>query len=305
MDRAERRKVANEIAELQDGVVSRQQLSGLGITRHHVRREVERGAWALHGRHTVALHTGPLSAPAHRWRVVWETGVEIAAIDGVTALQHAGLAGFEDPVVHVSAVHNHNTEPLHGAGVHKVIRRTARELMPAGLPRTRPEVAAVRAAHWAASDRQAALVLLMVVQQRLTTPLRLAAAERAVRGRNRRAFIRAVVRDIAFGVQSLGELDFARECRRRNLPEPTRQVVRQTPHGRIYLDVAWEGHLLVVEIDGVHHSLGINVTMDNLRQNDVTLDGEKVLRIDVIGFRLEADRFMDQVARGLVASAAA
>jgi len=40
MDRAERRKVANEIAELQDGVVSRQQLSGLGITRHHVRREV-------------------------------------------------------------------------------------------------------------------------------------------------------------------------------------------------------------------------------------------------------------------------
>src|SRR6476620_8132464 len=186
MDRAERRKVANEIAELQDGVVSRQQLSGLGITRHHVRREVERGAWALHGRHTVALHTGPVSAPAHRWRAAWETGVEIAAIDGVTALQHAGLAGFEDPVVHVSAVHNHNTETLHGARVHKVIRRTAGELMPAGLPRTRPEVAAVRAAHWAASDRQAALVLLMVVQQRLTTPLRLAAAERAVRGRNRR-----------------------------------------------------------------------------------------------------------------------
>ena len=67
---------------------------------------------------------------------------------------------------------------------------------------------AIRAAHWATSNRQAALILLMTVQQRLTTPRRLAAAQRLVRGRTRRAFIRAVVRDIAFGVQSLGELDF-------------------------------------------------------------------------------------------------
>ncbi|WP_343992637.1 hypothetical protein [Terrabacter terrae] len=299
MDRKQRRALAGSVAEAQDGVISRAQLAELGISRHHVRREAERGAWRLHGRRTVAVHTGALSAPALRWRAVWEIGARIAAIDGVTALQHAGLLGFEDSAVHVSAVHNHNTEPVPGARVHKVIRRVGGEVLPAGLPRTRPEVAAVRAAHWAVSDRQAALVLLMVVQQRLTTPARLAGAQRAVRGRTRRAFIRAVVRDIAFGVQSLGELDFAEECRRRGLPEPTRQAVRQASGGRIYLDVAWEDHGLVVEIDGVHHRLGLNVTFDNLRQNDVTLDGERVLRIDVIGFRLESDRFMVQVARGL------
>lgn len=154
-------------------------------------------------------------------------------------------------------MHNHNSHPLPGVKIHKVIRRVAGEIIDVGLPRSRPEVAAVRAAHWAVSDRQAALVLLMTVQQRLTTPARLAAAQRRVRGRTRRAFIRAVVRDIAFGVQSLGELDFARLCRARGLPEPSRQVVRQTSGGRIYLDVEWDDFDLAVEVDGAQHRWGL------------------------------------------------
>ena len=214
----------------------------------------------------------------------------------VFPLPHPGHTGYVDDVVHVSAVHNHTpsdcpaSEPL-------VVRRVSGELAGAGLPRTVSEVAAVRAAHWAVSNRQAALILLMTIQQRLTTPMRRAAAQRLVRGRTRRAFIRAVVRDIAFGVQSLGELDFARLCRARGLPEPTRQEVRTGPRGRIYLDVRWDHTSLVVEIDGAQHRWGLAVTEDNLRQNAVTLDGDRALRIDVIGLRLETDLFMDQVSR--------
>jgi very-short-patch-repair endonuclease len=280
-------------------------LASAGITRHDVRYEVDGGRWRAHGHQTVAVHNGPLGVVARRWLAVFETGIAIAAIDGVTALQHAGLKGYVDDQVHVSAVHNHNTERLPDVAIHKVIRRVNGELVGTGQPRTRPAVAAIRAAHWARSDRQAALVLLMTVQQRLATPRELAAAQRLVRGRTRRAFIRAVVRDIAFGVQSLGELDFARQCRSRGLPEPSRQVVRQTPAGRIYLDVAWDGYDLVVEIDGAQHRWGAAVTGDNLRQNDITLSGDRVLRIDVIGFRLEADRFLDQVERGLLQRRAA
>lgn len=282
-----------------DGVVSRKMLAAAGITRHDVRYEVEGGRWRPHGHQTVAVHNGPLGVAARRWAAVFETGTTIAAIDGVTALQHAGLTGYEDDQIHVSAVHNHNTDRLPGVTTHKVIRRVSGELRLGGLPHTCPEVAAIRAAHWARSDRQAALILLMTVQQRLTTPARLAAAQRVVRGRTRRSFIRSVVRDIAFGVQSLGELDFARLCRSRGLPEPSRQVVRQTPGGRVYLDVAWDGYDLVVEIDGAQHRWGTAVTFDNLRQNDVALSGDRVLRIDVIGLRLETDRFLDQVERGL------
>ena len=113
------------------------------------------------------------------------------------------------------------------------------------------------------------------------------------------------MRDIAFGAQSLGELDFARLCRARGLPEPSRQVVRQTPAGRIYLDVGWDEFDLVVEIDGAQHRWGLAVTTDNLRQNDITLSGDRVLRIDVIGLRLETDRFLDQVALGLTHQQAA
>ena len=299
MERIRRRQLASELAEHQDGVASRSQLAALGISRHEVRSEVDGGHWRRHGRQTISVHTGPLTTLARCWAALFETGTAIAAIDGVTSLQHAGLTGYVDDSLHVSAVHNHNTERLPGVRIHKVIRRVTGELIETGLPRTRPEVAAIRAAHWATSDRQAALILLMTVQQRLTTPMRLAAAQRLVRGRTRRAFIRAVVRDIAFGVQSLGELDFARLCRARGLPEPARQVVRQTPGGRIYLDVGWDGFNLVVEVDGAQHRWGLAVTKDNLRRNDVTLSGDRVLRIDIIGLRLATDRFMDQVTRGL------
>lgn len=299
MERTRRRRLARELADDHDGVASRAELSAVGISRHDVRSEVDGGRWLPHGRQTIAVHTGPLTTVARCWVALFETGTAITAIDGATALQHAGLKGYDDDDLHVSVVHNHNTERLEGVRIHKVIRRVTGELIDSGLTRTRPEVAAIRAAHWARSDRQAALVLLMTVQQRLTTPMRLAAAQRLVRGRTRRSFIRAVVRDIAFGVQSLGELDFARLCRARGLPEPSRQVVRQTPAGRIYLDVGWDDVDLVVEIDGAQHRWGLAVTKDNLRQNDITLSGDRVLRIDIIGLRLATDRFMDQVALGL------
>lgn len=218
VERSTRRRLARELALASDGVVSRRMLAAAGITRHDVRYQVKGGRWRPYGQQTVAVHNGPLGLAARRWAAVFETGATIAAIDGVTALQHAGLTGYEDDQIHISAVHNHNTDRLSGVTTHKVIRRVSGELRLGGLPHPCPEVAAIRAAHWARSDRQAALILLMTVQQRLTTPARLAAAQRVVRGRTRRSFIRSVVRDIAFGVQSLGELDFARLCRSRGLP---------------------------------------------------------------------------------------
>jgi len=296
---ARRLALARELGSEHGGVVSRRELRAAGIDEIHVRRAAESGRWQVHGRQTVAVHTAPLDVTAQRWRAVWEVGEGIALVDGVTALQAQGLRGYDDEIIHVSVQHNHNTVPVGGVSIHKVIRRVPGEATSNGLPMTRPAVAAVRAAHWARSNRQAALILLMVVQQRLTTPSHLAAAQKSVRGRTRRAFIRSVVRDIAFGIQSLGELDFAAHCRRRGLPEPSRQVVRRGPRGRIYLDVGWDEFDLVVEIDGAHHREGLNVMLDNLRQNAVTLQGDRVLRIDVIGFRLEADLFLDQVEQGL------
>lgn len=262
-----------------------------------VAREVRAERWALHGNQTVAVHTVELGPTAQRWRAVWEVGLDVAALDGVTALHHAGLTGYDDPTVHVSVRHTVEVAPVDGVAVHKVIRRVPHELVMAGIPRTRPAVAAVRAAHWAVSDRQAALLLCLPVQQRLCTGVQLAETCALIPGRNRRAFIATVVSDVADGAHSLGELDLVAACRLRGLPEPSRQVVRRLPDGRAYLDVAWEEARLAVEVDGAGHARGLQMVDDDLRQNAVQLGDELVLRVGLIGWRLYPVAYLDQIVR--------
>lgn len=297
--RAAVRDAVEAVADGQGGVLSRRQLSRLGVDRGAVAREVSALRWATHGVHTVAVHRGPLPDEASMRRAVWEVGHGVALLDGVSSLSVCGLTGFSEPLVHVSVTRNARCPQVDGVRVHRVRRREDEE-WGAGAPRTRPEIAAVRAAGWATTDRQAALLLAMTVQQRLVAPARLLAAAREVRVRGRRPFIRQVVQDICAGAQSLGELDFAAMCRRHGMPEPERQVVRRGPRGRVYLDVRWAGNRLVVEIDGSGHRMGLAVTDDNLRQNSVTLDGDRVLRFDLLGLRLHEPVVMAQVGRGLL-----
>lgn len=216
-------------------------------------------------------------------------------MDGVTALHHGGLKGYVDDVVHLSVLHTTSVRRHPGVAVHKVIRRVEEEQVPVGLPRTTAPVAAVRASHWARSDRQAALLLCLPVQQRLCTGRQLLDAVQVVRGRNRRGFIRTVARDIALGSQSLGELDVVAACQRRGLPPPDQQVLRHLASGRAYLDVRWAQARLVVEIDGVGHTWGLAPADDALRQNAVVLGDDLVLRVPVIGWRLAREAYLDQI----------
>jgi very-short-patch-repair endonuclease len=107
------------------------------------------------------------------------------------------------------------------------------------------------------------------------------------------------VDDITDGARSLGELDFAAMCRRRGLPEPDRQALRRTARGNAYLDAAWHGATLAVEIDGSQHTAGLALVADHLRQDEVTLQRGRVLRISLLGLRVSGDDFLDQIARGL------
>jgi hypothetical protein len=296
--RRELRRAAVQQAAEHDGVLTLGRLKGLGYDHAAVGREVDNDRWTRLGTHTVALHTGPVDPAALRWRAVWEVAEHVAFVDGVSALQAAGVTGYTEDLIHVSVPRGAQCPEVDGVRVHRVTRR-AGEAVGSGLPRTRVEVAALRGAAWARSDRQAALILCMVVQQRLTTGRRLLDALPAVRNRGRRPFVRQVLRDIADGAQSLGELDFAELCRRHGIPEPDRQVLRRTARGRIYLDVRWKGSRFVVEIDGAGHRVGLAVTDDNLRQNEVTLGDDRVLRIDLVGLRVHEVAFMDQVRRGV------
>jgi len=94
----------------------------------------------------------------------------------------------------------------------------------------------------------------------------------------------------------------ARECRRRGLPEPDRQVLRKADDGAYYLDVYWKRWQVVVEIDGIHHAWVQNVVGDAIRQNRLALDGDTVLRLPLLGLRVAPEEFFAQIEEALVAA---
>ncbi|MGL5929586.1 MAG: hypothetical protein ACRCY8_11685 [Dermatophilaceae bacterium] len=267
------------------------------MSRADVRSEVTAGRWTTHGHHTVVVGSGSPVGEGRWWHVVWESGSG-AVLDGVAALQASGLTGYEQMLIDVSMPRGNRRHRVAG------VRRRRPVSMPptraAGVPRADVPAAAVNAAAWATSDRQAVLLLCLVLQQRLTTPARLESAwtdGRTRAGRDRRDLLDHVVLDICDGAHSLGELDVAGLCREAGLPEPDRQVVRSLPGGRVYLDLRWDSIGLVVEIDGGHHALALNPVDDALRQNAVVLGGDRVLRVPVLGLRLARRQFLGQLLR--------
>lgn len=248
----------------------------------------------------MAVHNGPLGERALEWIAVLEAGPR-ACLDGASSLVAAGLKGFRPDAVRVSVPRGALVVRVRGADVRQTRRWTPHDLDSSGIPRTRNEVAAVRAALWARSEREATLLLTMAVQQRLVTPRELGEAMLRVRRDRRRRLVHEVILELMGGAESLGEVDVARECVRRGLPTPSRQAVRRGRGGRYFLDIAWEEWGVVVEVDGIHHAWAQNVVGDALRHNHLALQGDVVLRLPLLGLRVAPDDFFDQVAQALLA----
>jgi very-short-patch-repair endonuclease len=289
------------LARGQGGVVSRRQLLAAGVPRWRTRAEVRAGRWRAHWRQTVAVHTGVLDQQAMLWAATFEGGTR-SLLDGASALVASGLTGFTLPRLRVSVPR--------GAKVHRSraidVRQTRRlepsdRLDAAGPPRVRPAVAAVRAALWARTDREAAMLIAMTVQQAIAAAEDIGRELLRVRRDRRRTLVERFVLDAMGGSHSMGELDLVRECRRRGVPVPDRQVMRRTAAGTYYLDARWWRYKVVLEIDGIHHLAPRAVVSDAVRHNEIALGGDVVLRLPVLGLRLEPDAFFDQLCRALVA----
>ncbi|MCW2709849.1 MAG: hypothetical protein JWP24_43, partial [Marmoricola sp.] len=108
------------------------------------------------------------------WSAVLEAGPR-AFLDGESALIAAGLEHYDCVRVRVSVprgarIRHRNTT----VDIRQTRRWDPHDLVEGtGVPRSRPEVAAIRAALWARSDRQATLVLTMSVQQGITVVAKL------------------------------------------------------------------------------------------------------------------------------------
>lgn len=297
-----RTSALRELASDQGGVVSRRQLYRLRVTRWEVRAHLRAERWQRIGDQTIALHSGPVGLEGLLWAAVFQGGAN-ALLDGATSLVASGLKRFELDRLRVSVPRGVMARRTAQFDVRQTRRWCATDRAPSGVPRTRPEVAAVRAFLWARSDREAMYVLTLAVQQGLTTPEAIGQqAIRILRDR-RRALLHTAVNDLLDGARSLGELDVVAELRRRGLPPPSQQVLRRDDRGRYYLDLYWPELGVVVEIDGIHHTWAENVVADALRQNALTLSGDVVLRLPLLGLRLRPDEFFAQIANALLGAA--
>ena len=288
------------IAEQQSGVVSRRQLYERGMSRAEVRAHIRARRWRGVGRHAVAVHCGPLPPESRWWAAVLEGGPR-AHLDGASALVASGLKNFTVDKIRVSVPKGARIRRRRTGEVdlRETRRWRAEDIIGTGIPRTRPAVAAVRAAMWATSDREATLVLTMAVQQGLCRVEHLAEAMMPVRRDKRRGLIHTLLIDLAGGVRSLGELDLVRGCRERGLPAPELQVVRRMRSGSYYLDARWEAWGVVVEVDGIQHGWVQNVVAEAIRHNAIATSSDVVLRIPVVGLRVCPDAFFEQIAEAL------
>lgn len=296
--RRRRRDEVARVAVTQEGVMGRRQLYAMGLTRHEVMAEVRAGRWSRLG--PQCLQVGPTTERTAWRRALFEIGPS-AVLDGISALQAAGLRNIKTEQIHVAVPKSVTPHRCRGVRVHETRRHRSVDVLREPIPRMQPSTAAVHAALWARTDREAAFVVVATAQQRLTTVAALHEAVELVRRHRRRALLRGLLCDLGGGAETLAEREFARLCRRRGFPAPTCQQVRRTASGTVIFDVAWERFRVIVEIDGVHHLQVGQTLSDALKQNTAALDGATVLRIPNWALRADPEPFLDQVERALIA----
>ena len=212
-------------------MLSRRQLSALGLTRWEAMAELDAARWTIVGPQAIRIGSALDAEDAYVWRCLISVS-PLAVVAGLSALVLAGLSGITCDRVHVAVPKSSRPRRPPGVVVHETRRFDESKVRRSGIPRERPEFAAVHGALWAVSDRQAALIVAASVQQRIVTADALSEAVGTVRRHRRRRLLVAVMRDVCAGAESMGELDFAGMCRERAFPSPTGRSCAGCPAAR-------------------------------------------------------------------------
>lgn len=269
------------------------ELQAAGVTRSQRRHHVEAERWRSVPNRGIVVDRGPLD-PTNAWRAALAEVASSARLGGVTALQASGVTGLADTAIHVWVTKS-TRKGLPVAAPNVVLHESRRwddtDATSVGIPRAKPAVAAVQAALWSRTIREASLMLVLPVQQRVVHAEHLIEVFDRVRRHEFRTVLRQVLVDIGVGSHSMNELDFVRMCRAHGIPAPAQQVVRRGPDGRIYLDCRWDRHGISLEIQGAGHGQLLNALDDDLRLLGLATDGDVALSVSVLTLRVDAARW--------------
>ena len=223
-------------------------------------------------------------------------------VAGVHALELAGLKNWKRDDVTVLVPYAKSVPtPLSGFRFVRT-RRSLTDMRSAGhgVPRCRPEPAALLFAAREGSTRTAQGLIAAVVQQRLSTPDQLSTWLDDLRPLRRSSLLREVLAEIAGGAQSIAEIDVTRLCRTFGLALPRRQLKRRDSRGRIrFTDCEWrlaDGRTLVLEVDGIFH-MDVESWEDDLaRQRALSAADRVIVRCTSREIRDEPERLARDLA---------
>jgi very-short-patch-repair endonuclease len=269
----------------QSGILTSAQACRL-LGRGVVRTRLEHERWRSICRGVLSTHNGRLTRRQQLWVTVLVAGTG-ACLAGGTAATEGGVGGLRTDVLQVviPATRGRSSRlprlPPDMPPVH--LYRTA--VLPpdhhqvGSPPRTTIGRSVIDAAAWSPGDDEARSTIAAACQQRRVHPAELREVLTMFPRIRRHRLIATTISDLEGGAESLSEIDFSRLCRRYRLPEPDRQQRRADAEGRIrFIDAYWARWRLQVEVDGAHHMEVRHWAADMLRQNQLWLDGERILR---------------------------
>lgn len=287
----------------QHGVVSRRQALQF-MSARVLWRNAASGRWRAEHRGVYVTHNGPLTQHQRLWVASLAVGSgRPALLGGLSALQVLGLRRFTSSAVHVllpSGQRDHN--PPDGVRVHRTSRLPPEDIhLRADPPCTHAPRSVVDAAQWARSDTEARTIIAATFQQRLVggDEVERVLARMPIVGR--RALILSTARDARDGSETITELDFVSLCRTGGLPVPSRQVIRKDASGRKrYLDAYFDEWGIRIEIDGAHHIHVAQWWSDMERHNDLSIQGEVLLRFPAWMLRERPEEVLAKIREALL-----
>ncbi|KRA38747.1 MULTISPECIES: type IV toxin-antitoxin system AbiEi family antitoxin domain-containing protein [unclassified Nocardioides] len=272
----------------QDGVISRRQAIKCGLTPTAVAKRIRRRDWVPIHDGVYVIHNGPLTWRQRAWAAVlacWP-----AALSGESARRaHEGPGRRfvrDDAPIELVVAHDRKVQPPAGVTVTRVRRIDQVVQWNLSPPRMRYDDAIITIADAAKDELAAIAALTDACAGRRTTAVRLLACAASIPRLRRRAWLAAVLSDVAEGTCSVLEHAYlTRVERAHGLPPGLRQVVALNPQGRrMYRDVVYGGSRprwrQIVELDGLlGHDSPADRDRDLERDLDAALDREDTVRL--------------------------
>ena len=235
----------------QAGVVTRAQAESAGLQPHDLRRLLRRRDLVRLCPGVYIDHSGRPTFLQRAWAAtLLHSPSALAAESALRLIEGPGSRRPEEPIHLAVQRDRHHHRPRPGIVLHRTAHLDERVLWHTGPPRQRYEDAVLDVAARAARDFDALGELARAVQSRRTTAARLGETLRRRDRISRRAWLDAVLVDVAAGTCSVLEHGYLHRVEKpHGLSGARRQVQDRMGAGTVYRDVGYATGV-VVELDG-------------------------------------------------------